>query len=101
MAKASMIAREERRRKTVLRFAEKRAALKETIRSSKSSEEEKVQAQIKLQKLPRDANPIRMQRRCAITGRPHAVYRKFGLGRNKLRELAMKGDIPGLVKSSW
>jgi|TARA_B100000809_G_scaffold215706_1_gene221026 small subunit ribosomal protein S14 len=101
MAKASMIAREERRRKTVLRFAEKRAALKETIRSPKSSEEEKVQAQIKLQKLPRDANPIRMQRRCAITGRPHAVYRKFGLGRNKLRELAMKGDIPGLVKSSW
>ena len=101
MAKASMIAREERRRKTVLRFAEKRAALKETIRSPKSSEEEKVQAQIKLQKLPRDASPIRMQRRCAITGRPHAVYRKFGLGRNKLRELAMKGDIPGLVKSSW
>jgi small subunit ribosomal protein S14 len=101
MAKVSMIAREERRRKTVLRFAEKRAALKETIRSPKSSEEEKVQAQIKLQKLPRDANPIRMQRRCAITGRPHAVYRKFGLGRNKLRELAMKGDIPGLVKSSW
>ena len=101
MAKASMIAREERRRKTVLRFAEKRAALKETIRSPKSSEEEKVQAQIKLQKLPRDANPIRMQRRCAITGRPHAVYRKFGFGRNKLRELAMKGDIPGLVKSSW
>jgi|TARA_B100001146_G_scaffold221197_1_gene231178 small subunit ribosomal protein S14 len=101
MAKASMIAREERRRKTVLRFAEKRAALKETIRSPKSSEEEKLLAQIKLQKLPRDANPIRMQRRCAITGRPHAVYRKFGLGRNKLRELAMKGDIPGLVKSSW
>ncbi len=101
MAKASMIAREERRRKTVLRFAEKRAALKETIRSPKSSEEEKVQDQIKLQKLPRDASPIRMQRRCAITGRPHAVYRKFGLGRNKLRELAMKGDIPGLVKSSW
>jgi small subunit ribosomal protein S14 len=101
MAKTSMIAREERRRKTVLRFAEKRAALKETIRSPKSSDEERGLAQIKLQKLPRDANPIRMQRRCAITGRPHAVYRKFGLGRNKLRELAMKGDIPGLVKSSW
>ena len=101
MAKASMKAREERRRKMVLRFAEKRAALKETIRSPKSSDEERELAQIKLRKLPRDANPIRMQRRCAITGRPHAVYRKFGLGRNKLRELAMKGDIPGLVKSSW
>ena len=86
---------------SVLRFAEKRAALKETIRSPKSSDEERELAQIKLQKRPRDANPIRMQRRCAITGRPHAVYRKFGLGRNKLRELAMKGDIPGLVKSSW
>lgn len=101
MAKVSMIAREERRRKTVLRYAEKRAKLKELIRSPKTSDEEKALAQIKLQKLPRDANPIRMQRRCAITGRPHAVYRKFGLGRNKIRELAMKGDIPGLVKSSW
>ena len=96
-----MKAREERRKKTVLRFAKKRSELKEIIRSPKSSQEEREQAQIKLQKLPRDANPIRMQRRCAITGRPHAVYRKFGLGRNKLRELAMKGDIPGLVKSSW
>ena len=96
-----MKAREERRRKTVLRFAKKRSELKEIIRSPKSSQEEREEAQIKLQKLPRDANPIRMQRRCTITGRPHAVYRKFGLGRNKLRELAMKGDIPGLVKSSW
>ena len=101
MAKTSMKAREEKRRKTVLRFAAKRAQLKEIIRSPKFSEEEKEIAQMKLQKLPRDASPIRMQRRCAITGRPHAVYRKFGLARNKLRELAMKGDIPGLVKSSW
>ena len=101
MAKASMIARETKRKKTVLRFAKKRAALKELIRNPNSSDEERAEAQIKLQKLPRDASPIRMQRRCAITGRPHAVYRKFGLGRNKLRELAMKGDIPGLVKSSW
>ena len=85
----------------VLKFAKKRAELKELIRSPKTSEEEKLAAQIKLQKLPRDSNPIRMQRRCALTGRPHAVYRKFGLGRNKIRELAMKGDIPGLVKSSW
>mgnify|MGYP000486364994 CR=1 FL=1 len=101
MAKTSMKAREEKRRKTVLRFAEKRASYKETIRSPKSTDEEREMAQIKLQKLPRDANPIRMQRRCAITGRPHAVYRKFGLSRNKLREHAMQGDIPGLVKSSW
>ena len=101
MAKTSMKAREEKRRKTVLRFAAKRAELKEIIRSPKFSEEEKEIAQMKLQKLPRDASPIRMQRRCAITGRPHAVYRKFGLARNKLRELAMKCDIPGLVKSSW
>ena len=101
MAKASMIARERRRQKTVLRFSKKRAELKKIIKNPNSSDEERAEAQIKLQKLPRDSNPIRMQRRCAITGRPHAVYRKFGLGRNKLRELAMKGDIPGLVKSSW
>ena len=101
MAKASMIAREKKRQKTVLRYANKRAELKKIIKNPNSSDEDRVEAQIRLQKLPRDANPIRMQRRCAITGRPHAVYRKFGLGRNKLRELAMKGDIPGLVKSSW
>lgn len=101
MAKVSMIAREKKRRKTVLRFAKKRAELKELIRNPKTSQEEKDVAQIKLQKLPKNANPIRLQRRCTLTGRPHAVYRKFGLGRNKIRELAMKGDIPGLVKSSW
>ena len=101
MAKVSMIAREKRREKMVLRFAKKRAELKELIRNPKTSEDERVVAQIKLQKLPRDSNPIRIQRRCTLTGRPHAVYRKFRLGRNKLRELAMKGDIPGLVKSSW
>ena len=101
MAKASMKAREEKRRKTVLRFAKKRAELKEIIRSPKFSDEEKELAQIKLQKLPRDANPIRMRNRCAITGRAHGYYRKFGLSRNKLREAAMRGDIPGLVKASW
>ena len=101
MAKASMIAREEKRRKLVQRFAKKRSILKELIRNPNTSEEERIQAQVDLQKLPRNASPVRLQRRCAITGRPHAVYRKFGLGRNKLRELAMKGDIPGLVKSSW
>ena len=101
MAKASMIARERRRAKPVIRYSKKRAELKAKIKNPNTSDEERTQAQVKLQKLPRDASPIRMQRRCAITGRPHAVYRKFGLGRNKLRELAMKGDIPGLVKSSW
>tara|TARA_B100001750_G_C15261412_1_gene472880 strand:- start:445 stop:750 length:306 start_codon:yes stop_codon:yes gene_type:complete len=101
MAKVAMIAREKRRKKMVLRFAKKRAELKELIRNPKTPEDERIVAQIKLQKLPRDSNPIRIQRRCALTGRPHAVYRKFRLGRNKLRELAMKGDIPGLVKSSW
>ena len=95
------IGRERRKQKTVLRYSKKRTELKRIIKNPNSSDEERAEAQIKLQKLPRDANPIRMQRRCAITGRPHAVYRKFGLGRNKLRELAMKGDIPGLVKSSW
>ena len=71
------------------------------VADSQSSDEDKFAAREKLQKLPRDANPIRLQRRCQITGRPHAVYRKFGLSRNKLRELAMRGDVPGLVKSSW
>ena len=101
MAKASMKAREERRRKTVLRFAKKRAELKEIIRSPKSSDEERELAQIKLQKLPRDANPIRMQRRCAITGRPHAVYRKFGICRICFRSKALKGLLPGVLKASW
>ena len=101
MAKKSMIAREIKRQKTVERFASKREVLKKIISDSSSSDEEKYLAREKLQKLPRDASPIRLQRRCQITGRPHAVYRKFGLSRNKLRELAMNGDVPGLVKSSW
>ncbi len=101
MAKKSMIAREIKRLKMVEKYAQKRADLKKIISSSSSSEEEKDNARIKLQGLPRDASPVRLQRRCQITGRPHAVYRKFGLSRNKLRELAMSGDVPGLVKSSW
>ena len=101
MAKASMIAREKKRMKMVKRFAQLRGELKKIIKDPKSTEEDRYLAQVKLQKLPRDASPVRIQRRCSLTGRPHAVYRKFGLGRNKLRELAMKGDIPGLVKSSW
>lgn len=101
MAKRSMIERELKREKTVAKFAAKRAELKAIIASPNSSDEERWDAQVKLQKLPRDASPVRQQRRCQITGRPHAVYRKFGLCRNKLREAAMRGDVPGLVKASW
>mgnify|MGYP006246117559 FL=1 len=101
MAKKSMIARENKRLKMVEKFSKKRFELKSIINDISKSEEEKDIAMKKLQKLPRDASPVRLQRRCQITGRPHAVYRKFGLSRNKLRELAMKGDVPGLVKASW
>ena len=101
MAKKSMIARENKRLKMVEKFSKKWSDLKKIINSVSSSDEEKELAMKKLQKLPRDASPVRLQRRCQITGRPHAVYRKFGLSRNKLRELAMKGDVPGLVKASW
>jgi small subunit ribosomal protein S14 len=101
MAKESMIARENKRLKTVEKFSAKRTALKAIISDSKASEGEKQVAMLKLQKLPRDSSPVRLQRRCQITGRPHAVYRKFGLSRNKLRELAMRGDVPGLVQASW
>ena len=101
MAKKSMIARENKRLKMVEKFSKKRADLKKIINSVSSTEEEKDLAMTKLQKLPRDASPVRLQRRCQITGRPHAVYRKFGLSRKKLIELAMKGDVPGLVKASW
>ncbi len=101
MAKKSMIAREKKRTNMVAKYAEKRANLKAIISGVDSSDEEKWDAQIALQKLPRDASPVRQRRRCAITGRPHGVYRKFGLCRNKLREAAMRGDVPGLVKASW
>lgn len=101
MAKASMVAREKKRERTVARYAEKRAALKAVISSVTASDDEKWDAQIKLQKLPRDANPIRKRNRCQLTGRPHGVYRKFGLCRIKLREAAMRGDVPGLTKASW
>ncbi len=101
MAKQSMKAREAKRAKTVAKYAAKRAELKAIISSTTASDEEKWEAQIKFQQLPRNASPIRQQRRCQITGRPHGVYRKFGLCRNKLREAAMRGDVPGLVKSSW
>jgi small subunit ribosomal protein S14 len=101
MAKLSMIAREKKREQTVAKYAAKRANLKAVIKDMDASEEDRYEAQVALQKLPRDASPVRQRRRCAITGRPHGVYRKFGLCRNKLREAAMRGDVPGLVKSSW
>ena len=101
MAKKSMINREVKRQKAAVKYAKKRAELKAVIRNPASSPEQVDTAVLQLQKLPRDASPSRQQRRCQVSGRPHAVYRKFGLGRNKLREAAMRGDIPGLVKSSW
>ena len=101
MAKVSMINRELKRQKTVKKFAAKRAALKAIISNPESTDDEKWEAQLKLQKLPRNASPVRLVRRCVLTGRPHGVYRRFGLSRNKLREAAMRGDVPGLVKSSW
>jgi small subunit ribosomal protein S14 len=101
MAKKSMVERERKRLKTVERYARKRAELKAVVASPQSSDEERRAAQAKLQALPRDASPVRLRNRCAISGRPHGYYRKFGLARNKLREAAMKGEIPGLTKASW
>ncbi len=101
MAKCSMVYREVKRRKLVQKYAAKRAALKATLRDTKASDEEKAEARRKLQALPRDASPCRLRNRCHLSGRPHGYYRKFGLARNKLREAAMRGDVPGLVKASW
>ena len=101
MAKKSMWAREAKREKIVKRNAAKRAALKAIIKDRSASPEDIDAAVQKLQKLPRDASPTRQQRRCRVSGRPHAVYRKFGLCRNKLRESAMRGEVPGLKKASW
>ena len=101
MAKKSMINRELKRSRTVAKYAVKRAALKAIIADPTSSEEARWNAQVALQKQPRDACAARQRNRCRVTGRPHGVYRKFGLGRNKLLEAAMRGDVPGLVKSSW
>lgn len=102
MAKKSMINRELKRLKAVQKYSQKRETLKEIIRKVDSySDEERQAAQEQLQKLPRNASPARVQRRCRITGRPHAVYRKFGLSRIKLRELAMRGEVPGVKKASW
>ena len=101
MAKNSMVQRELKRSRLAAKYADKRAALKAVIKSEESTYDEKMAAVAKLQKLPRDSASVRGQNRCRVTGRPHGVYRKFGLCRNKIREAAMRGDIPGLVKASW
>lgn len=101
MAKKSMVARDVRRLKIAARYAKKRADIKQVIYDRKAAPESVDVAMLQLQKLPRDSSVIRQRSRCRITGRPHGFYRKFGLGRNKLREAAMRGDVPGLVKASW
>ncbi|HEA26460.1 MAG TPA: 30S ribosomal protein S14 [Ectothiorhodospiraceae bacterium] len=101
MAKVSMIQRELKRTRLVAKYAAKRAEIKAKLKSGEISYEEQEALNIQLQKLPRDSSPVRQRNRCSITGRPHGFYRKFGLGRNKLREATMRGDIPGLRKASW
>jgi small subunit ribosomal protein S14 len=101
MAKSCMVNREIKRIRMVQKFAVKRAELKAAIKNTSLSDDERIAAREKLNKMPRDASPVRVRNRCNITGRPHGYYRKFGLGRNKLREAAMRGDVPGLVKASW
>ncbi len=101
MAKLSVINREEKRRATVKKFAARRAQLMEVVNNAKVSSEERQEARDKLQALPRNASPVRLRNRCALTGRPRGTFRMFGLGRNKLREIAMRGEIPGLTKASW
>ena len=101
MAKSCMVNREVKRIRLVKKYAAKRTELKEIIKNMSLSEDDRAVAREKLNKMPRDASPVRIRNRCSITGRPHGYYRKFGLGRNKLREAAMRGDVPGLVKASW
>jgi small subunit ribosomal protein S14 len=101
MAKLSLINREEKRKALVKKYARKRAALVAIVDNTKMSDEDRFAARQKLQQLPRNANPTRLRNRCAITGRPRGYFRKFGLARNKLREFAMRGEVPGIVKASW
>jgi len=101
MAKVSMINRETKRAKLVKKYAKKRTELKALVADPDIGFEERQEAMFALQKLPRDSSPVRQRNRCAISGRPRGFYRKFGLGRNKLREAAMRGDVPGLRKASW
>ncbi|MBA2689499.1 MAG: 30S ribosomal protein S14 [Burkholderiales bacterium] len=101
MAKTAVINRELKRRDTVKKFAARRAEILSVINNAKASDEVRFAARLKLQALPRNASPTRLRNRCALTGRPRGVFSKFGLGRNKLREIAMRGEIPGMVKASW
>ena len=101
MAKTAVINRNEKRRLMVKKYAKKRAELLAIIENAKASDEARAAARGKLESLPRDSSPTRLRNRCALTGRPRGVFRKFGLGRNKLREIAMRGEIPGVVKASW
>jgi small subunit ribosomal protein S14 len=101
VAKVALINREQKRRDVVKKFAARRAELIASINDSKLSTEDRFAARLRLQALPRNASPTRLRNRCALTGRPRCVYSKFGLGRNKLREIAMRGEVPGMVKASW
>lgn len=101
MAKLALINREEKRRKMVKKYAAKRAELKAVFKDLNRSEEDRLEALQKLQSLPRNASESRLRNRCQLTGRPRGVFRKFGLCRNKIREIAMRGEIPGVVKASW
>jgi small subunit ribosomal protein S14 len=101
MAKTAVINRDQKRRLTVKRYAKKRAELLAIIGNAKFSDEQRLTARRRLEQLPRDSSATRLRNRCRLTGRPRGVYRKFGLGRNKLREIAMRGEIPGIVKASW
>lgn len=101
MAKLSLINREEKRRKLVAKFAVKRAELDAVIEDSSVSDEERMSARLKLQQLPRNSSPVRLRNRCVLTGRPRGVFRKFGLCRNKLRDLVFRGEVPGMTKASW
>jgi small subunit ribosomal protein S14 len=101
MAKTALINREQKRRQTVKKYAARRAELLAVIANQRASDEERDAARAALQKLPRDASPVRLRNRCRLTGRPRGVFRKFGLARNKLRDIAMRGEIPGIIKASW
>lgn len=101
MAKLALKNREAKRARLVEKYAAKRAELKAIINDAKLSEEERMQARLRLQSLPRNSSPVRQRKRCALTGRPRGVFRKFGLCRNKLRDIAMRGEVPGMIKASW
>ena len=101
MAKTALVNREKKRRATVKKFAARRAELLAIMNNNRASDEDRTEARDKFQRLPRNASPVRLRNRCALTGRPRGVFSKFGLGRSKLREIAMRGEIPGVTKASW